>query len=185
MNVYENLDLKNLSGEIWKPIREYPDYQISNFGRVKSFKRYHGTNERILKQNKDTREYLFVNLCKNKKGKYKLVHRLVYESFIGKLEEGYDAHHINEDKENNIPENLESKPHSKHTGDHHKGKTVSEETKIKIGKNNYQKLSNQKIVNIENDIKIGNLTQKQIAIKHGVCTKTISRIKNKVVDLYE
>ncbi len=48
-------------------------------------------------------------------------------------------------RKNNFVNNLESKPHSKHTGDHHKGKMISEETKNKmsekkigiyIGKNN-------------------------------------------------
>jgi hypothetical protein len=133
MKIYENLDLNNLKNEIWKDILDYEgDYQASNIGRIKSLK---FSKERILKQYKDNHEYFSVELSKNGKGKPKQVHRLVYEAHIGKLEEGYDAHHINEDKEYNYIENLESKPHGKHTGDHNKGKILSEQTKNKISEN--------------------------------------------------
>jgi hypothetical protein len=64
VKIYENLDLQNLDGEIWKIIEEYPDYRVSNFGRVKSFKNCRGTNERILKQN-EYGGYFCVYLCKN------------------------------------------------------------------------------------------------------------------------
>jgi len=66
MEVYENLDLEDIDGEIWKQIKDYPDYKISSLGRVKSFIKWNGTDVRILnphKSEKDNR--LFVCLYKN------------------------------------------------------------------------------------------------------------------------
>ncbi len=76
MEVYENLDINDLDGEIWKVIKDFPDYQVSNLGRVKSFKKWHGTSEKILKQSKTNYDYLCVGLCVNGILKLKQVHRL-------------------------------------------------------------------------------------------------------------
>jgi len=210
MAIFENLDLQDLENEIWKDILDYEgDYQVSNFGRIKSLK---FRKERILKQNKNG-EYFFIDLWKNGEKKFKLVHRLVYEAHIGKLEEGYDAHHINGDEEDNFVENLESKEHSKHLRDHNIGKHFSEEHKKKLSKNhanfkgenhyfygkhhsektkikisrykkgennpNYGKgISNQKIIDIQSDIKEGILTQIEISKKYNISQSTVSNIKN-------
>jgi len=51
--------------EIWKDIDDFNgDYQISTFGRIKSFKKCKGTI--ILKQHKGTDGYFQVILCKKK-----------------------------------------------------------------------------------------------------------------------
>jgi hypothetical protein len=193
MKLWENVNDPILENEIWKTIEDFPEYQVSNIGRVKSFKCH---KEMILKQSKNS-GYLFVNLCKNGKYKPKFVHRLVYETYKKKLEEGYDSHHINENKEDNYVENLESKPHKKHTEDHHKGKKRSEESKKKMSKPkseetkkkmsenkkgennpNFGKgISNQKIIDIQSDIEKGDSTQVEMAKKYGVCQATISAIK--------
>lgn len=101
----ENDDFEN---EIWKDIADFPNYQISNYGRVKSFMPYHGTNERILKPKKDTAGYLFVCLFKNGKRYYKLIHRLVASAFIPNDDIlKTQINHIDENKENNHVSNLE------------------------------------------------------------------------------
>jgi len=202
MKIFENLDLKDLENEIWKNILDYENnYQISNSGRIKSLK---FGKEKILKQIKDNYNYFFINLCKNGKSKIKYIHHLVYETFKGKLEEGYDAHHINENKEDNFVGNLESKPHNEHSSFHNKNKIVSEETKKKIsksgkgravteetrikikGKNNPNyKITNQKIIDIRIDIE-KKLSQRKIANKYDVSQTTVSSIKTgKVRELYE
>jgi len=66
--------------EAWRVIEGYNDYQISNYGRVKSNKRREA--EIILKSNTDRNGYEYVMLYKNSKAKINLVHRLVAKAFI-------------------------------------------------------------------------------------------------------
>jgi hypothetical protein len=200
--IYENLDINDLGGEVWKDILDYEDdYQVSNIGRVKSFK-YDKINGKIKKQRK-CGKYFYIDLYKNGISKTKLVHRLIHESFIEKLKKGYDSHHINKEPKDNFVENLKSEPHKKHIGDHHKGTYHSEETKKRISESHKGKIfseehrkkisekkkgenhpnfgkgiSNQKIIDIQSDIEKGDLTQREMAKKHEVCQTTISKIKN-------
>ena len=72
--------------EQWKQIPEFPRYQISNYGRIKSFTSSLHPEGKILKPHK-VREYLVVQLAagteRGKNGyKMKQVHRLVAEAFI-------------------------------------------------------------------------------------------------------
>lgn len=48
-------------------------------------------------------------------GSRMLMHRYVYEKEIGKIPDGWDIHHINQDKTDNRIENLECLPKSEHT----------------------------------------------------------------------
>lgn len=74
------LSLNDLDGEEWRDIRGYDgDYQISNFGRVKSFCR---SKARIIEPSINGGEYLHVGLYKGGKGKRYSIHRLVAEAFI-------------------------------------------------------------------------------------------------------
>jgi len=50
--------------EVWKQIKDYPDYEFSNIGRVCSLK---FNKRRIMKQTEDLSGYLKVKLCCNKK----------------------------------------------------------------------------------------------------------------------
>jgi predicted XRE-type DNA-binding protein len=105
IKIFENLDISDLENEVWKTIEDYPDYQVSNLGRVKSFKRY--KEGRILRQNKDSSGYFYIVLCKNRKVKNKSIHILLFEIFNNyKLKSNECIHHINENKEDNYYENL-------------------------------------------------------------------------------
>ena len=88
--------------EEWKPIPTYPNYSVSNFGRVKNNK----TNY-ILSQN-TINGYCRVVLTINRKSVNKRVHRLVLETFtpIPDMEK-YDVNHIDRNKTNNHLDNLE------------------------------------------------------------------------------
>ena len=102
--------------EIWKDIKDYEGlYQVSNWGRVKSFDTYKkGKNGSIrfykgkilkLKTNKDG--YSQIGLWKNGKRKYFLVHRLVAEAFISNTDNLPCVNHKDENKQNNVVSNLE------------------------------------------------------------------------------
>lgn len=70
--------------EIWKDIPDYEGlYQVSNFGRIKSLGNDLGRKEKILKPWIGGRGRHQAQLCVNYKIKWKLVHRLVAQCFLG------------------------------------------------------------------------------------------------------
>lgn len=101
--------------EIWKEIDGYPNYMVSNFGRVKSLGRWiNGKNkgkrwqeEKIMKQQLFKCGYLYVCLWKERKMKYCRVHRLVAEAFIPNPNNYPIINHKDENRQNNNVENLE------------------------------------------------------------------------------
>lgn len=120
--------------EIWRDIDGFiGKYQVSNYGRVKSLARLRESKggclcpvkEKILKPKVDDDGYLNYGLCigKHQKNKYIRVNVLVYKTFIGSIPEGYDVHHIDQDKTNNSVDNLELIEHKKHSDLHSKDKS--------------------------------------------------------------
>ena len=108
--------MDNNSQEIeeWRSIEGYEGlYQVSSLWRVRSLDRYEscygGTRlrkGRVLRLGKNNGGYLHIVLCKYGKLTHFLVHRLVWEAFNGKIPEGMQVNHIDEDKSNNTIENL-------------------------------------------------------------------------------
>lgn len=90
--------------EEWRTIEEYPNYMISNKGRVKSLK--YG-KERIMKQGKHKDNYCYIMLYKEGKGKKYLVHRLVTQAFISNPQNLPCVNHKDENPQNNHISNLE------------------------------------------------------------------------------
>lgn len=91
--------------EIWKDIPYYDGlYQISNYGRIKSFCK---GDEQYKVQHDNGRGYLSVKLYKNGKMKNEYVHRLVALTFIPNPNGLPQVNHKDEDKQNNHVDNLE------------------------------------------------------------------------------
>lgn len=91
--------------EVWKSLdfMNYPEYEVSNMGRVKSLKR---GKEKILHQEKNKNGYLRIQLCSNNKKNFS-VHRLVASAFLENPENLSCVNHKNEIKTDNRVENLE------------------------------------------------------------------------------
>ena len=87
--------------EIWKPITDFPNYEISSKGQVKS--KY--TNKIMKQQNSSG--YLRISLMNNdKKGISCRTHRLVANEFINNAENKPTVDHIDKNKKNNCVTNL-------------------------------------------------------------------------------
>lgn len=97
--------------EEWKNIEGYEGlYQISNYGRVKSFPR-NGTiiKERILRHNITASGYHKVHLSKSNVKRKLSVARLVgfaFPEICGEWFEGAQINHLNENKDDNRADNL-------------------------------------------------------------------------------
>lgn len=92
-----------MKNEVWKEIPGFPDYQVSNFGRVMSYRNQYGHGPRIIHGEKTKTGYIQVSLNKRR---FK-VHRLVALAFIPNPDGLPQINHKNEIKTDNRAENLE------------------------------------------------------------------------------
>lgn len=91
--------------EEWKIIKEFPMYEVSNKGRIKSNVR---SNSRILKPIPNSRGYLRVQLLdKDGKKRRVFIHRLVANAFVVNIKNKPCVNHIDNNPLNNTAENLE------------------------------------------------------------------------------
>lgn len=96
--------------ERWLPVPWNDAYEVSDLGRVRSWRR-RGTNERraeprVLRPSLDTGGYAQVELWANGCGAPKKVHALVLELFVGPRPDGMQVRHLNGVPNDNRLENL-------------------------------------------------------------------------------
>lgn len=158
------LTLEDLDGEDWKP---FVGYEVSNYGRVKTFK----YQLKILKPSL-CNGYLRVVLFKDGKRNHFLVHRLVAEAFIPNPDNKPQINHIDGNKFNNYVGNLEWT--TAHENTQH-----SYDTGLQIapqGEGNYKaKLTTEQVEYVRNNP--DNLSRKELAEKFGLEPSGISAIQ--------
>ena len=145
--------LEDLEGEEWKKIPYNEEfYQISTYGRVKSFQK---GKIKILKPCLHNCGYLYVELFKNCKCKKAKIHQLVAEAFIPNPENKKTVDHVYGNKFDNYFENLSWKTQAENN-------QAAYDTGLKkSGEDSYQaKLTNEQVLEIRrdyisNDIKFG------------------------------
>lgn len=139
-------------------------YTIDKNGVVKSMPRKKGPvnvkKTMTLKHDTNSSGYSRVTLCKDKKCRRFFVHRLVYETFIGPIPEGYQIHHKDHNPKNNHLSNLELT-------------TVWENNYYSAHRKGY-KLDVKDVL----EIRESDLSTKELAEKYGVIPRQILRIKN-------
>ena len=113
--------------EVWKGIKGFPNYQISNLGKVKSKPR-EKTKGGILKECISNTGYVYVNLYKDGKLYRKTIHRLVMDNF-------YEVNHKDGNKKNNSINNLEYVTKSENIK--HRFNILKQEPYKKYKKENY------------------------------------------------
>ena len=102
------IDRIKAAEEEWRPIRDFPLYEVSNFGKIRS------NMNRTIKllsgyQRKGPSgkcDCLLVNLRKNKKSTLYRMHRLVLDAFVGPCPENMEGCHNDGNPLNNNLENL-------------------------------------------------------------------------------
>lgn len=91
--------------EIWKDIPGYEElYQISNLGRVRSYKLGYKFCDRLVYKHKG---YIRTALCKNNRCIHFYVHRLVAQVFLPNPDNLPEVNHKDGNKTNNCVDNLE------------------------------------------------------------------------------
>lgn len=169
--------------EQWKDVTGYEGlYEISNCGVVKSIDRlvfqvmngirktfnYKG---KILAQEITNRNYLRVTLSKNNEQKRYSVHRLVATAFLENPNNFQQVNHKDGNTVNNSVENLEwctQSMNQKHAFD-----TGLQES-LKGEQHGNCKLADTEVAEIINMYATGMYTQKQIAIRYGICRQHVS-----------
>lgn len=141
--------------EIWLPIKDFPNYQVSNLGRIKSLSFKGHKREQIIKPRNDKDGYSLITLTKDGKQYTFKVHRIVAQAFIENPFNKPCVDHINTVRNDNRAENLRwvtvkenrnnpitlkksgAARKGKYTGENSwwYGKHLSNEAKEKISKN--------------------------------------------------
>lgn len=165
--VYPNIIIYICIMEEWRIIKGYDGlYQVSNYGRVKSFK---FGKEKILKPGIDGKGYYIISLSLDNIRKTYLIHRLVGLTFIPNPEDKATINHINGIKTDNNISNLEwntakeNYQHAVNTGLSNKGE-----------KNGRSKLTEEQVL----EIRSSNLKRKELAKIYNVSPRLISLIIN-------
>lgn len=174
--------------EIWKDISGYEGYyQVSNLGRVKSLERTIIQNYKcgkklkrlkksvVLKQQRCTNGYLFVNLSKKNKRSIKLIHRLVAIHFIDNLENKPEVNHKDLNKKNNNFLNLEWCTPKENTNHYINKLNIN-----KNGSNNNLSILNENQVYVISFLVIHTKTKlKDISKKFNISVSNIGYIKRR------
>ena len=100
--------------EEWRPLPCEPSYDVSSFGRVRSWRLRGGHSKGmrrkepiILKPRKLRTGYLGAAIVTSEGVKHLTIHAIVARAFIGERPTGLVVNHKDLDKENNRPSNLE------------------------------------------------------------------------------
>ena len=156
--------------EIWKPIKGFNNYDVSNKGRVRSWMNNRGTRlsePRFLSHNLDKYGYPYVVLYGRDMKHTARIHHLVALAFLGPRLKGHDINHKNGIRHDNRPENLEYTSRA--------GNLIH--ARDMLGKvNGTQILTRQCAIEVIALLTGGTLSYREIAAIFGVANNTIAQI---------
>jgi len=164
--------------EIWRPLKGYEDrYLISDMSNIYSIR-----SQKEMGYFISVHGYRIATIRDGKETKKRPVHRLVAKTFIENTENKPCVNHKDGNKENNRVDNLEWVTHSENsihafeTGLRESPRGNEHWTR-RNPTNAYKKLSDEKIIEIEELLK-EDKTQKEIAQKYNIDQALVSRIKH-------
>lgn len=163
--------------EIWRPIQSCSGYEASSLGRIRStrwsinrFHRAMADAPRIKAQSINENGYCTLQVGH---GKRRRVHVLVAEAFLGPKPPRMDVNHIDGNKANNRPDNLEYLSRS----DNHRhafklGLSKSPFTGRMGAKHFMAKLTDRDVLALREDFSAG-VSRRDLAIKYGISYYTV------------
>lgn len=169
-----------MENEIWKKAKGFEDrVEVSNFGHVRQKTK---SGEYKINVKKGVR-YLFLTKTKNGITQNFHLHRVIYETFVGEIPEGYIIHHKDENKQNNAVSNLLMVSAEDHVRIHFRGKPswkkglkTPPESHKKQWITRHEKYSTEaRDKNIFEDKRNG-MTLKELSSKYNLCTRQILTI---------
>lgn len=93
--------------EIWKPIENFENYEISSYGRIRSLNFNNEKRISLLKTSISKKGYVRVRVSKNNK-KYTInIHKLVGLAYVPNPDNKPQINHLDGNKQNNYYKNLE------------------------------------------------------------------------------
>lgn len=95
-------DISASTQERWRTIPDFPSYDVSDLGRVRS-RKY--TQPRVMKP-RNVRGYRAVCLRRDNRSYHLRIPRLVLETFVGPCPDGCEAAHLDGSKTNDALDNL-------------------------------------------------------------------------------
>lgn len=163
--------------EVWKDIKGYENYKVSNFGNVigKKIKTNFGVGYKIYDERKinpwlDKKGYNYIDISIYPNKKRFLLHRLVAKHFLDNPNNYPQVNHKDGNKSNNHVDNLEwctSKQNINHA--------------IKTGLLKFSGCDNYRSELSKNDvleIRKSKLTQRELSEKYKISQTGVSRIKS-------
>jgi len=146
---------------MWIDIKGYEGvYQINEHGVIKRLGTHRfskGRKDKFIKYEPNNCGYLRATLCVNNNPKRYLVHKLVYQTFIGNIEKGLTINHKDSNKINNNLVNLEM---------------------ITSIDNNRLKKCTKLDINKVKAIRESKLTTKEVALIYRISPRTVTHVRN-------
>lgn len=159
--------------EIWKEVDGHPNYQVSNFGRVKSYAIY--SMGKIMKETIHKSGYIYYKLKRANEITNITIHRLVAIHFIPRDENiKLEVNHKDGNKLNNRANNLEWVSRSENVKHSFINKLHIPKMGIECHTNKLSEIDVREIIEL---LKTSNLRVCDIARLYNVCWSTINYIK--------
>lgn len=162
--------------EEWREIAGYPNYQVSNMGRVRS-NRLRGSkidsvsNWKLLNPAIGNQGYRTMKISRDGKAKTVSVHILVLETFVGPCPDGLEACHFNGIRNDNRLCNLRWDTRKNNAHDRRKHGTL-----IMGERQHLAKLTESQVIEIKCLINEGELSEREIGRRYSVSRGAIQAI---------
>lgn len=161
--------------EIWKAVVGFEgNYEVSSLGRLKSYVRNAKGVIRSLKNSKC--DYIRISLMAKGIKKTALLHRLVYEAFVGPIAPDMEIHHKDGNRQNNCISNLQCLSKKAHHAE-----TINNSPTMTRGILEYNTLTKVRAVaqyTLDGNLVATYSSIKDAALATGICVRNIAQVAN-------